>query len=90
MEVLGNTVSLSDSIGSTKPNIGERKTVPSVALSPIAVRSSTSLLKRLSLSPTHVQSPAITPVKPASGPTLAPISSGNSAEPRVEKTLRYG
>ena len=87
LEVLGREGSLSDSSGSTKPNIGERKIVPKVALSPIEVSSAISPRKRLSLSPTQVHSPAITPVRPASGPTDAPNSSGNSAAPSIENTL---
>ena len=83
LEVFGRAAPFSFSRGSTKPNIGERKMVPRVALTPIRVSSSISAWARLSLSPIHVQKPAITPVKPASGPTLAPKISGKNAAPSI-------
>jgi len=80
---------LSDSIGSINPNIGDEKIVPKVALIPIFVNSCISLNKCLNLSLIQVHNPAIIPVNPASGPTLAPKIKGNRAEKKEEKILLY-
>lgn len=78
------------SMGSTKPNIGDANIVPKVAEIPIWVNSSSSSLNNFNLSPIQVNNPAIMPVKPASGPTLAPNINGNIDETADEKMLLYG
>ncbi len=65
--------------GAASPKRGALKTAETAAAVPTDAMARISRPAKRSRSPTHVHSPAMTPVSPASGPMLPPNSSGSSA-----------
>ena len=73
--------------GAANPYNGAVNTAVSAACVPTMVMARKSLPNRRMRSPTHVHRPAMTPVSPASGPTLPPNSSGSKAA--IERFPRW-